>query len=67
MIPLSRDAAELAIGFRLGLVPQSEVVSWADSVIARMADPPIAAVDLALMGKAHGQDVLNNLAEMSEE
>jgi len=61
----SRDAAELAIGFRLGLVPQSEIVTWADGMIASLEDPPVDVIDLALMSKAHPQDVLKKLAEMS--
>ena len=61
----SRDASELAIGFRLGLVPQSEIVAWADGIIASLDEPPIDVIDLALMGKAHAQDVIKKLAEMS--
>jgi hypothetical protein len=65
MDALSRDAAELAIGFRLGLVPQAEVISWADGTIAILNEPPLAVIDLALMGRSHPQDVLSKLMELS--
>jgi hypothetical protein len=65
MDTLSRDAAELSIGLRLGLVPQAEIVAWADDAIARLKDPPLPVIDLALMSKAHSQDVLGKLSELS--
>ena len=63
---LSRNAAEMAVAFRLGLVTQAEVVAWADGVIAELDDPPDAALDLALMRTAHAQDVLGQLSKMSD-
>src|SRR5262245_23340723 len=65
MDALSRDAAELAIGFRLGLASQAEVVSWADETIASLSDPPLTLIDLAMMSNAHAHNVLSKLSELS--
>jgi hypothetical protein len=59
------DAEMLAVGFRLGLVQQSEIVAWADARILELDDPPIEVIDLACMRKAHAQDIVGKLRELT--
>ncbi len=48
MPPLREEAETLRLGLMMGLVQPGEVVSWADQVVAEMADPPIEVIDVAV-------------------
>ena len=61
------DPEILAVGFRLGLVERDEIISWADSRILEMSQPPAELIDLALMSDSHAQDILGKLGELSNE
>ena len=67
MEDLRRQASELQLALRLGLVERAYIINWADSIIASLESPPIEVIDLALMTKAHAQDIVGKLGEISGE
>ncbi|MDH3507088.1 MAG: hypothetical protein OEQ25_08100 [Gammaproteobacteria bacterium] len=62
---MHEEAEILAVGLRLGLVQQLEVIAWADKQILDQDDPSIELIDLASMREAHALDVLGKLRELS--
>ena len=62
---LGGQAADLRVGYQLGLVTRKEVIEWADGVIAGEDDPPYDVIELALMSKAHPEDILGRLHALS--
>lgn len=67
MPKLCEEAEQLAVGFRLGLVPRSEIIAWADEMILALDTPQIEIIDLSLMSDAHVQDILHKLGELSSD
>jgi hypothetical protein len=61
MNDLKTKAEELRIGLMGGAYEVADVIEWADSEIVRLEKPPLALLDLAMMGKAKDFEVANQL------
>jgi hypothetical protein len=62
---VQNEAEMLAVGFRLGLVQRFEIIAWADEQILELESPSLELIDLASMSKAHAQDIVGKLGELS--
>jgi len=62
---MTRDAAALRVGLRLGLLKVENVVKWADEQIETLDAPPATLLDLSLMGDSPPADVHGRLREIS--
>jgi hypothetical protein len=61
MDTLKTDAESFKIGLIAGVYEVSDVIRWADSEIVRLDKPPLVLIDLAMMSKARGVEVINQL------
>ena len=48
MSSMVEDAEYFRLAMVAGLLPPQEVISWADSTVARLDEPPLALIDLSL-------------------
>ena len=64
---MTRDAAALRVGLRLGLLKVEDVVTWVDGQIATLDDPPATLLDLSLMGDSSPADVHGRLQDISAD
>ena len=62
---MTRDAAALRVGLRLGLLGVEDVVKWANEQIAALDRPPATLLDLSLMGDSPPVEVHARLREIS--
>jgi hypothetical protein len=62
---LDKKAAYYRLGLQLGTHTVADVIAWADSEIAKLAEPPVDLIDLALMTSASRYDVFDQLGALS--
>jgi hypothetical protein len=67
MNKLKTDAEVLKVGFIVGVYEVADVIKWADKEIERLDKPPLALIDLAMMSKAHRDEIKNQLAILSND
>ena len=65
MDSMKAQTAYLRVALQLGVHTVKEVIHWSDTEIARLEEPPLALIDLALLEKANPLDVLSKLSELS--
>ena len=63
----SRDAATLQLGLQIGTRTVSDVVRWAERMIASEDEPSSVIIDLAMMDRASRLDVFGKLGELVGE
>jgi hypothetical protein len=62
--PLKNEAEVLAVALEVGAASVSDVVAWADAVIATEEHPHWSVCDLATMGASYDPEVVHALREV---
>lgn len=62
---LESMAAYYRLGLQLGTHSVADVITWADSEIAELVEPPVELIDLALMQNSSRADVAGKLGALT--
>src|SRR5512142_2383526 len=62
---MTAQAAYFRVALQLGVCTVGDVIRWSDAEIARLEEPPLALIELALLENGNPLDVISKLYQLS--